>query len=99
MHWGLSGWHDRAYINAAFISEHLPFFCINRCPNMARAPICPLIPDVAFVSQRGPPDVPTTSPEPVFRPESLSDGPGAGRRPPEAENDENPSVAVFFASP
>ena len=32
------------------------------------------------------PEVPTTSPGPVFRPESISDGPGARRGPPEAED-------------
>ena len=42
----------------------------------------PLTPDVAFFSQRRPPEVWRPSPGLVFRPGSFFDGPGAGRRPP-----------------
>ena len=54
-----------------------------------------LTPDVAIFSQRGSPDVSTTSLEPVFRPGSFFDGPGAGKRPPGAENVEKPPGAIF----
>ena len=56
-----------------------------------------LSPDAAVPSQRCPPDVSAASL--VFRPESLFDGPGARRRPPEAENVQKKRPLQFFAAP
>ncbi|CAK0876183.1 unnamed protein product [Prorocentrum cordatum] len=43
-----------------------------------------------------PPEVPTLSPGPVFRPASFSDGPEARRGPPGAETSEKPPVLIFL---
>ena len=55
-----------------------------------------LTPDVAIFLQRRHPEVWTLSPGPVFHPESFFDGPGAGKRPSEAENVDKPPVAIFL---
>ena len=47
-------------------------------------------------SQLGPPGVPTPSLGPVFHPASFLDGPGAQKRPPEAENCQKLPGVPFF---
>ena len=60
--------------------------------------LVPSPPTSHFFSQRGPPDASTTSPGPVFHRESSFDGPGAGKRPLETENVENPPLYFCVAS-
>ena len=51
--------------------------------------------DVLFLFQYAVPEVPTLSPGPLFHPEPFSDGPGARRGPPGAEDWQRPAVLSF----
>ena len=59
-------------------------------------PLLPSPPTLQLVHNVGPRTSGTLSPGPASRPESSLDGPGAGKRPPEAENDERTPFAIFF---
>ena len=79
-----------------------PVFHVCAC-DCVRACVRPRHPRAQFFSMRGPreppevvPEVPTTSPGPVFHPGSIFDGPGARNRPPEAKNNEKPRSTTLF---